>query len=316
MNKIEAQTKSWRGSYRAHKAAVMAAMRHYMPDAKRVGVDKTWYRCPSVEGLDVVLDYIRENTPTGRTAAQVRDLLHEIGAPAVRGLPKAKRAAAAVRVKADGSEDVVVATIGLLPYARCVWRNLMPVAVDVRTLEITHPPEGGANLYVTGVPPVVEADDEQDAVARLVVDEGAWVGARHVNRATREIMPRMEIIGLDTEYICVDEAAFRAALAADMTDQLEYIPNVRDCDNFAEFVRVNLAKAGLSSVGVVWDYSSTDPEGKPAPHAYNVVALLPDNNDPVSDHNLPRILAIEPQTDAFVQLGKGLFTAAKGKVLW
>ena len=319
------------GSYRAHKAAVMASMRHFLPNFTRAGVDKTWYRCLSPNGLNVILSYIRQTTSDRRTAAEVRDAIHELGAPRLRGLPKAQRAATAIRVDTEGSEDVIVVCVGMLPYARCVWQNLQPVAIDIKTLtkkvlvtpsvmEIQSDSRRdagvGGNLYVTGNPPVVESDNAQDTVARLVETKGAMVSARHINMATRNKIPNMEIIGLDTEYICIDEVSFREALEADTTDQLQYIPNILDCDNFAEFVRVNFAKIGLSSVGVVWDYSSVDSEGNISPHAYNVVALLPNNDDPINDDNLPYIVAIEPQTDQFVQLGVGMFMANEGKVLW
>ena len=312
------------GSYRAHKAAVMASMRHFLPNFTRAGVDKTWYRCLSPNGLNVILSYIRQTTSDRRTAAEVRDAIHELGAPRLRGLPKAQRAATAIRVSrstsGEGSEDVIVVCVGILPYARCVWQNLQPVAINVKTLttEVLSRELGvrHGNLYVTGNPPVVESDNAQDTVERLVETKGAMVSARHINMATRNVIPNMEIIGLDTEYICIDEVSFREALEADTTDQLQYIPNVRDCDNFAEFVRVNFAKIGMSSVGVVWDYSSVDSEGKISPHAYNVVALLPNNDDPINDNNLPYIVAIEPQTDQFVQLGVGMFMANEGKVLW
>ena len=320
IKKLETQQDAVHGSYRAHKAAFMASMRYFLPNFIRAGVDKTWYRCLDPNGLNVILSYIRQTTSDRRTAVEVRDAIHELGAPMLRGLPKAQRAAAAIRVDAEGSEDVIVVCIGMLPYARCVWQNLQPVAINVKTLttEVLSQELDGrhGNIYIMGTPPVVESDNAQDTVARLVETKGALVSARHINMATRNKIPNMEIIGLDTEYICIDEVSFREALEADTTDQLQYIPNILDCDNFAEFVRVNFAKIGLSSVGVVWDYSSVDSEGKISPHAYNVVALLPNNDDPINDDNLPYVVAIEPQTDQFVQLGVGMFMANEGKVLW
>ena len=304
MNKQEAQAQAVKGSYRAHKAAAMAALRHYMPDAKRIGVDKTWYRCLNVEGLNTVLDYIRANTAASRTAAEVRDLVHEIGAPAVRGLPKAKRAATAIRILPGGYEDVVVVCLGLLPYARCVWQNLMPVSVDVRTLETRHPPTGGETLYITSTPPV---EDVEDPVADMVTAGGVSVPHRFVSRAIHAKAPALQEINLDDENVLVDEATYRAALEADNTDERQYRRNLFDCDKFALRLMANLHDLGITGQGVVIDYS--------AGHAYSIAALLPESGE-VGDDNLPRIVVVEPQSDRFVELGSGDYTAERGYVLW
>ena len=304
MNKQQAQDKSWRGSYRAHKAAAMASLRHYLPDAKRIGVDKTWYRCLNVAGLNIVLDYIRETTPASRTAAEVRDLIHEIGAPAVRGLPKAKRAATALRVLPDGSEDVVAVCLGLLPYARCVWQNLMPVTIDPRTLETSHPPSGGASLYVTGTPPIEDVDDP---IADMVSEVGVSVAHSYVSKAIHAKAPALQEINLDDENTLVDESTYRAALEADTTDEREYRRNRFDCDKFALRLMANLHDLGITGQGVVVDYS--------AGHAYSIAALLPESGE-VGEDNLPRIVVVEPQSDRFVELGSGDYTATNGYVIW
>ena len=307
MEKKAAQSAAVKGSYRAHKAAVMAALRRYARHATRNGVDRTWYRCLSRQGLDVVIEYIRENTSDSRTAAEVRDLIHKIGAPDIRGLPKAKRAATAIRVEQDGTEDVTVVCIGILPYAKCVWENLLPVTIDVQTLDVSLPVTPGSTyteLYITGVPPVPDVDDP---VENMVAGGSVSVPHRFVSMAMKARAPALQEINLDDENFLVDEATYRAALAADTTDELAYKRNRFDCDKFALRLMANLHDVGITGQGVVIDYS--------AGHAYSIAALLPESGE-VGEDNLPRIVVVEPQSDRFVELGSGDYTAESGYVLW
>ena len=305
----ELQWEMLSGSYRTHKASVKAAFRHYMPSSKIIGVDQYWYRSLRYQGLNRILEYIRETSPPPMTAVKLRDLIHELGAPSLRGLPKASKAAAAVCVDGDHSPDVVVNVLGLKPYARCVWQNFMPVTIDPSNLNTTYPPSHAeSTLYMLGEPVVEDEEDEEEELKDRVADQAQLIPAKYLFEAHRKMMPGMEIEQTDESYYMVNHSLAMEIIAADETDKQEYKPLRNDCDKFGRKLWANVPDYGVTAIGLVIDRS--------AGHAYCVLAMLPDNSDDISSLNLPVIRAFEPQTDSFVELGQGDYTATSGRIIW
>lgn len=103
---------------------------------------------------------------------------------------------------------------------------------------------------------------------------------------------------VDGLYWTVGREEFEYLLAWDWSNMGQFQADRRDCDNYAELVRVNFAwRLGINSVGVVLDVSSL--------HAYNLVVF--------SDGGFGYL---EPQNDQWVQLGSGLYKLTQGSVLF
>lgn len=87
---------------------------------------------------------------------------------------------------------------------------------------------------------------------------------------------------LDKKFKVLDLPTVKKFLAWDKTDKLKYIPEFRDCEDFAKIVSAHASEHfAVNSFGVVIDLS-----GK---HAYNLV--------PYHTKRGLNVLVFEPQTD-------------------
>ena len=101
---------------------------------------------------------------------------------------------------------------------------------------------------------------------------------------------------LDSRYWLPTLEDFDKLLQWDWTDQWEYTVDRFDCENYSIRTMTAFNALGLNCVGLVLDWSSG--------HAYNLV-VLEDGS----------FRWLEPQDDAYVTLGSGLYKLTSGVVL-
>ena len=110
---------------------------------------------------------------------------------------------------------------------------------------------------------------------------------------------------MDGRYRCTSRADFNILVGADWGTKKAYLIDFYDCDNFAFAFKAYIDSYGLNSVGIVYDYSAHPPgSDEITPHAYNIV-LFDDG----------AVIAFEPQTDTFANLGWGLYTLTNGVII-
>ena len=103
---------------------------------------------------------------------------------------------------------------------------------------------------------------------------------------------------LDRHYIALPETTWKRILTATETDNLLYVSEHFDCDNFAVCFTAEVNQLGVNGVGVVLDYGRG--------HAYNAVL--------VSDEDGLRVVTIEPQNDQWAILG-GDLSSINGEIV-
>lgn len=95
----------------------------------------------------------------------------------------------------------------------------------------------------------------------------------------------------DSEYCALDMADWRYLLKHAPAHK-PYIPNRRDCDDYARYLRAWIDwEYAVNGMGTCRDFSSTPP------HAYNIILV-------VDDDGKLDVRFVEPQTDRFVLLHK------------
>ena len=308
---------SWRGSYRGHRAAVTQAAQRAFPRLEQIGAEHKYWRCLNADALSKILEYCAENKDEYENAWHMRYLVGRLGNSRKRGLPRSGALASAVIVSGGALYlMVVVLDIKRDENGRilnsCVSANLSARVINPDTCRFVDlPSEVSGKMLWSGVLQTAAAEqykDSEDDVVEEVQSEGHLVDFNLVRTAARNMMPDLELHRLDKQVVCVPRATFQRAAEFDRTDASLYKAEVNDCDDFAFAFRTAMSRLGVTSVAVVIDYSSS--------HAYNAVALLPDNGKPLTEDNLPSIILFEPQSDKSPDVGDQHYLAERGLMIW
>ena len=124
----------------------------------------------------------------------------------------------------------------------------------------------------------------------------------------RERGGKMQVTTLDTKYRVPSWRCWKNIIDKSFADTKEYSTDMRDCDDYAFFLRGETAlRWQVNSIGFVLDVS-----GK---HAYNVIVGI-DHDD---DYGRLQAKFFEPQADRFVQInsteqGYEAYSAQRGYV--
>ena len=110
----------------------------------------------------------------------------------------------------------------------------------------------------------------------------------------------------DRKYWVPLKSHFFEALAEDRTDELKYVAERWDCDDFSVATVAGLRKrTGCNAVALVVDAS--------AGHAYICAVVAPDDTD---DPRPFELLVIEPQADRVEAFGRPKYDATEGWMFW
>ena len=123
------------------------------------------------------------------------------------------------------------------------------------------------------------------------------ISAQTVREAVARTLPNLDFYQLDSQYWACNQQDFMRFLAYDWTNTFrQYAAERFDCDDFARYLVARCLQHGLTSVGLVVDWSSR--------HAYNFVVFA-DGSASIW----------EPQTDQVCQPGTGIYKAENGFVV-
>ena len=281
--------------FRAFSAATSAAVSKDLQGVIQDGPKQyhSFRRCPMIKEFK----------------SEVSNGLPSLSAKKMRRYLKENGVTATATVWAAGWNNSLVAVVcydKMVPYVSCVFQNLTTLLLDPKTGKFVENWTSGKLFWETAPKRTVAMSSQLNSM-QMIVNDSAVVANKFINRAVTNMFPGMRIVSLDNSYTCVKQSVFEELLKNDTTDRLTYESELRDCDDFAFMLRTSMSQAGLTGVGVVIDYS--------AGHAYNVVAMLPDNGKEVDDDNLVLLAALEPQTDKWVSVGQGQFLGTSGYIV-
>ena len=121
-------------------------------------------------------------------------------------------------------------------------------------------------------PPLSDREMKRKELMGEIVVSDYLISGENVRNVIRSGLPKgsqTQILIDDKTYTTVRESLFRKFLDFDNTDQLTYIPESRDCDDFARIVCNNAKDIGIGAVGFDRD--------APSGHEYSIAVLVKDS---------------------------------------
>ena len=266
-----------------HRAAVLAAIKRELPNSGFMNLIKTNYIAIDSPGLSLwCVDW---NTKYGgtRNVSQLFVDLFESGATGIT-------------ISKNNVDDLFCPVV-LKKYKDNNPANGLEnscVASNISLLRIRYTANGivisGQGPYpdVTGdlmvgwqfnwpkkqaiTPPLNSVEQARKALIAKIVANDYMVPGRFVKSKIQSGLPKgskTQILIDDSVYSTVKESLFKEFLDFDNTDKLKYIPESRDCDDFARIVRNNAKNIGIGAVGFDRD--------APSEHEYSVAVLVKDS---------------------------------------